>query len=194
MRMQLLRHSETALPKRRKFDHLAALLAVVRHVPSVHEPLVHFAPVGDGAAHVLSAPERLPAQRNEHVWNLPKHVPFFKICVDGHFTLRAIAVELHDPDWSVRRGKEGQPLFHSVRWCGDRTKDTRRLAVNWGIGDIKSNSRTADSTRRVGYKVGKPDSARSLPLAPAATRGLRHDCLRYRRAVLMQSLGMTSRA
>ena len=75
IRMQLLRHSEAALPKRRKFDHLAALLAVVRQVPSVHEPLVPFAPVGDREARVLSAPEPLPAQRSECVWNPPKHTP-----------------------------------------------------------------------------------------------------------------------
>ena len=72
IRTQLLRHSETTLPKRRKFDHLVALLAVVRQVPSVHEPLVPFAPVGDREARVLSAPEPLPAQRSECVWNPPQ--------------------------------------------------------------------------------------------------------------------------
>ena len=47
-RMQLLRHSETAPPKRRKFDHLTALSAEIRRVPLVQEPLVPFALVGDG--------------------------------------------------------------------------------------------------------------------------------------------------
>ena len=49
-RMQLLRPSETALPKRRKFDHLAAPSAVTRRVPLVQEPLVPLAPVGDGGS------------------------------------------------------------------------------------------------------------------------------------------------
>ena len=45
-RMQLLRHSETALPKRRNFDHLAAPSAVIRRVPFVQEPLVPLCPCG----------------------------------------------------------------------------------------------------------------------------------------------------
>ena len=78
IRMQLLRHSETALPKRRNFDHLTAPSTVIRHVPLVHEQLVPFAPVGDGEALVLSAPEPLPAQRQEYVWNQPEHTPFLE--------------------------------------------------------------------------------------------------------------------
>ena len=70
--------------------------------PLVPEPLV------------LSIPERLPAQRDEYVWNLPKHIPLLKIYGDGNCSLRAIAVELHDPNWSVRRGKEGQPFYNSA--------------------------------------------------------------------------------
>ena len=77
------------------------------------------------------------------------------------------AVNLHDPDWSVRRGKEGQPFFHSAR-----AGVVRRILADWpqpGALAI-SNCRAADSTRCAGCKVGKPDSARSLPLAPTATR------------------------
>ena len=73
--MQLLRHSETALPKGRNFDHLTASSAVIRHVPLVRELVVPFAPVGEGEALVLSAPEPLPAQRQEYVWNLVEHNP-----------------------------------------------------------------------------------------------------------------------
>ena len=122
IRMQLLWHSETALPKRRKFDHLAALLTVVRQVPSVHEQLVPFAPVGDREARVPSAPEPLPAQRNECVWNLPEHTP--------------LRCQLARPRL-VCASRQRRATVLSLSPCGGRAKDTRRLAVNCGVGDIK---------------------------------------------------------
>ena len=45
-RMQLLRHPETVLPKRRKFGRLEDPSAVIHRAPLVHEPLVLFAPCG----------------------------------------------------------------------------------------------------------------------------------------------------
>ena len=163
IRMQLFRHSETAPPKRRKFDHLAALLVVVRQVPSVHEPLVPFAPVGDREARVLSAPEPLPARRNECVWNLPKHTP--------------LRCQLARPRL-VCTSRQRRATVLSLSPCGGRAKDTRRLAATWALAI--SNCRAADSTRCAGCKVGKPDPARSLPLAPTATRGRSH-CPKSRR-------------
>ena len=45
---------------------------------------------------------------------------------DENCALRAIAVELHDLDWSVRRSKEGQPLCNSVS-KPDRAAETDRV-------------------------------------------------------------------
>ena len=104
------------------FDHLAALLAVTRQVPSVHEPLVPFAPVGDREARVLSAPEPLPAQRSECVWNPPKHTP--------------LRCQLARPRL-VCTSRQRRATVLSLSLCGGRTKDTRRLAATWGIGDIQ---------------------------------------------------------
>ena len=101
IRMQLLRPSETALPKRRTFDHRTAPSAVMRHVPLVQEPLVPFAPVGRGKHLCFGLLNRCPHEGKS-------------VAVDGNCALRAVAVELHDPDWSARRSKEGQPFCNPV--------------------------------------------------------------------------------
>ena len=178
IRMQLLRHSETALPKRRKFDHLAALLVVVRQVPSVHEPLVPFAPVGDREARVLSAPEPLPARRSECVWNLPKHTP--------------LRCQLARPRL-VCTSRQRRATVLSLSPCGGRAKDTRRLAATWGIGDIELPRGGLHAVRWLQSwqtrfckesATGSNSDAGEVLLSKVAT--LRHECLRYHRPVLMQ--------
>ena len=49
-----------------------------------------------------------------------------KIRGDENCALRAIAVELHDPDWSVRRSKERQPFCNSVSKA-DRAAELDRV-------------------------------------------------------------------
>ena len=160
IRTQLLRHSETTLPKRRKFDHLAALLAVVRQVPSVHEPLVPFAPVGDREARVLSAPEPLPAQRSECVWNPPKHTPL--------------------------RCQHARPRLV----CASRQRRTTVLSLSplvrrpcegySPIGRNLGHWRYRFAARRT------PRGALGGEVLLSKVATLRHECLRYHRPVLMQ--------